>query len=97
MNEKFHKHRADTEELRKLMAKANDLYKQGKYDEALQANKRLLDFMESTFDPGSPEVARRIAECLTIIAGLYVQTGDKDEEAQYFLLRLMKMGTPPGS
>ena len=80
------------------MAREAELLKQGKYDEALQANKRLLEFMESTFDPGSPEAARMIAECLTIIVGLYVQTGrDKDEEGQYFLLRLMNMGKHPGS
>ena len=98
MNEKFYKRQTHTEELLKLMAKANDLYKQGKYDKALQANKRLLEFMESTFDPGNPEGARMIAECLTIIVALYAKTGrDEDEEAQSFFLRLMKMGMPPRS
>ena len=98
MNKKWHKHAADMEQYQKLMTKANGLYKQGKYDEALEAYKRFLEFIERTFDPSPPKRAREIAECLTIILGLYVKTGrDGSEESDSYLLRFLKMGMPPES
>jgi tetratricopeptide (TPR) repeat protein len=93
MTAKNHKNSNMNKKLLKLMKKANDFYRNGRYEDALIANKRLLEFIEGNFDTDNKEVVHMISACLTNIIALYAKTGrDKNDEAQAFLVRFMKMG-----